>query len=729
VDTLISGNPFTVYRYAPGADSATWSLSFSYVGQGRGDYRRKTVGTFEFTGIGRGDYAPLRLLPLPRLHQLLDLQLAAMPFDALRINGEIGVSALDRNRLSDRDDSDDAGSAWTMGLQWTPSLLASKDLDLHVRYRDVASTFNAIDRINDIEFSRKWDLQSVSADRERITEGGVGWSPFAPLRVSGGLGSMERGDFSSLRLEGGIDLKRSADSALPDLRYRIEHIASDDGARDQRGRWLRQQAEASYMLGVVTPRLRFEQEHRENRDVAADSLLFTSLAFVDVRPGLLFPEFWNMSFSADAGVRLEDIPLDGELTRQSTDLLQQYEWLLRSWNSLSSSITVTVRDRKYSDAFHALGSKDIQTILTRAQARYSPFNGGVESDLLYEVSTERTSKLQRVFLNVPYGQGNYEYRGDLNGNGVQDEEEFEPTRFEGDYILLTIPTDELFPVIDLKSSLRLRLRPDRIFHEDAEAPSWQQVLRALSSETFVRIDEKSEEENTSDIYLLRFNHFLNDSTTLRGFQNIRQDLFLFERSSAFSLRLRFDQRDGFSQFALGNERSWRRERSLRMKTQLVREIGLQADAIFLDDVLRTATASSRAREIVSANLIGDLSYRPWKDVEIGFVVNTRTATDSWPIVPVQADITALSLRSVTAFPGPGRLRIEIERSTVTFNAEVDRFPFELTDGRAEGTSWVWRLNFDYRLTSFMQATLSYLGRSETERAVIHTARAEVKAFF
>ncbi|MFZ1730681.1 MAG: hypothetical protein WBQ23_05630 [Bacteroidota bacterium] len=729
VDTLISGNPATVYRYAPGADSATWALTFSFVGQGRGDYRRKTVGTFEFAGIGRGDYAPLRLLPLPRLHQLMDLQLAATPVEALRINGEIGVSALDRNRFSDRDDSDDAGSAWTMGLQWTPSLLASKDMDLHVRYRDVAPAFNAIDRVNDIEFSRKWDLQSSAPERERITEGGLAWSPLAPLRVSGGLGSMKRGDFSSLRLEGGVDLTHTADSALPDMRYRIEHIASDDGGRGQRGSWLRQQAEATYMLGIVTPRLRFEQEHRENRDAAADSLLFTSLAFVDIRPGLLFPEFWRMQFSADIGLRLEDIPLDGELARQSTDLLQQYGWSLSPWNDLSSSVTVTIRDRKYSDAFHALGSKDIQTILTRAQARYSPFNGGVQTDLLYEVSTERTSRLQRVFLNVPYGQGNYEYLGDLNNNGVQDEEEFELTRFEGDYILLTIPTDELFPVIDLKSSLRLRLRPDRILKADASAPIWQDVLRALSSETFMRIDEKSEEEKTSDIYLLRLDHFLNDSTTLRGFQNIRQDLFLFERSSEFSLRLRFDQRDGFSQFALGSERSWRRERALRMKTQLVREIGLQADAIFLDDVLRTATASSRARDIVSANLIGDLSYRPWKDVEIGFVLDSKTATDSWPVVPVQADITTLSLRSVTAFPGPGRLRIEIERSTVKFNTEVDRFPFELTDGRAEGTSWVWRLNFDYRLTSFMQATLSYLGRSETERAVIHTARAEVKAFF
>lgn len=729
VDTTIAGAPHSLYRYAPGADSATWSVGFSFVGAGRGDYRRRTVGTFEFAGIGRGEYAPLRLLPLPRLHQLVDLQLSARPSEALRLGGELGVSALDRNRFSSRDAGDDAGAAWTASLRWTPAFVRKNDVDLNLRYRDVGADFQPVDRINDIEFGRRWDIAPAAASRERLAEGSASWSPWSPLRISAGAGSLVRAAFSSFRVEGGIDLARGADSSLPDLRWRIEHIASDDdsGPGARRGRWLRQLGESAYFLPFATPRLRFEQEHRENRDNGSDSLLFTSLAFVDVRPGVRFSEFWNMTFSADVGVRIEDVPLDGAFARQSVDLLQQYGWSLRPWHDLSSAITVTVRDRRYTEAFQARGNSDLQTILTRAQLRAMPFNGGIDGELLYEVSTERSSRLQRVFLNVPWGQGNYEYRGDLNANGVQDEAEFEPTRFEGEYVLLTIPTDELFPVIDLKSSLRLRLRPERMLREGGTW--WRDALRALSGETFARVEEKSEEENTADIYLLRLDRFLDDSTTLHGFQNIRQDLFLFERSQAFSLRARFDQRTGFSQFALGSERSYRRERSLLAKTQLVPEVGLQVDVIWLDDVLRADAASARARAIRAAELRGDLSYRPWREVEIGIVVDSRTATDNLPDTPVTAEISALTLRSITTLPGPGRLRVEVERGTVNLDSDVTRVPFELTDGRAAGTSWVWRVNFDYRLTSFMQATLSYLGRSEQERAVIHTARAEVKAFF
>ncbi|NOY06144.1 MAG: hypothetical protein GXO82_05865, partial [Chlorobi bacterium] len=56
-------------------------------------------------------------------------------------------------------------------------------------------------------------------------------------------------------------------------------------------------------------------------------------------------------------------------------------------------------------------------------------------------------------------------------------------------------------------------------------------------------------------------------------------------------------------------------------------------------------------------------------------------------------------------------------------------PFELTDGKFAGKNWSWRLSGDYRITRFLQATLNYFGRSEPGNQVIHTARAEVRAFF
>jgi hypothetical protein len=54
------------------------------------------------------------------------------------------------------------------------------------------------------------------------------------------------------------------------------------------------------------------------------------------------------------------------------------------------------------------------------------------------------------------------------------------------------------------------------------------ALRAVSSEPFIRIDEKREDEKSPNVYLLKLAHFLNDSSTVRGFQNFRLDMLLRE---------------------------------------------------------------------------------------------------------------------------------------------------------------------------------------------------------
>jgi hypothetical protein len=193
--------------------------------------------------------------------------------------------------------------------------------------------------------------------------------------------------------------------------------------------------------------------------------------------------------------------------------------------------------------------------------------------------------------------------------------------------------------------------------------------------------------------------------------------------------MRFDQSRGFSQFALASERSYRRERSLRVRTQLVREIGVQGDVALVDDVVASPGAGNRARDIDGTTMEVDVSYRPYARVEVGFVFGARTATDRHPAEPLAADITSQTLRLGLTLDGPGRLRVELERSDVVLSSEAAVFPFELTEGRAEGKSWIVRANVDYRLTSYLQATMTYLGRSEGGRPFLHTMRAEVRAFF
>ncbi len=725
-DTLIDGALTVYYRYEPGADSATYSVTFSFVGAGMGEYARQSIGYYRFVGPGRGDYSPLRLLPVPELRRLADLKAAAEPLRGLKLSAEAALSEADGNRFSTLDSEDNAGAAANISGELSLKAGPLGAVDIGARYRHSSAAFNPIDRIDEIEFSRRWNTGAAARADESIREASVTWRPSEILKAGIGGGSYNRGALSSRRAEGTFAIApRSGDSALPAVSYGIEWIRSDDGA--VRGNWLRQRAAASYRLSFVEPTFRFESERRINTGGAADTLAQNSMAFLDLRPGFRTAEFWNMTLGAEFGFRDEDAYLDGALRDQSEDLIQQYSWTLRAWHDLAASAAVTIRDRRWSEDFRRTGNKDLQTILTSSQIQYSAWRRALSANLLYEVSTEKTSKLERVFLKVPFGQGNYIYAGDRNGNGIAEEYEYEPTRFDGEYVALTLPTDELFPVIDLRAGARLNVRPSLALSSSDNF--LRSLLRAVSSETYVRIEEKSSDERTSNIYMLRTSAFLNEETTIRGSQLMRQDIFLFERNADLSLRFRYEQNRGFSQYALADERSFRAERSVRLRSQPVREIGLQADLAFRRDGATSAQAGSRTRAINATAFNGDFSYRPYRSVEVGFVLGLTDATDTYPGQETEADINSLTLRAVMSFEGPGRLRVELERSDVVLSSAVSRYPFELTDGKAEGKSWVLRVNFDYRITSFLQAGAGYLGRSEGGSAFIHTARAEVRAFF
>ena len=245
----------------------------------------------------------------------------------------------------------------------------------------------------------------------------------------------------------------------------------------------------------------------------------------------------------------------------------------------------------------------------------------------------------------------------------------------------------------------------------------------------MRVDEKSTEEDLKQIYLLHFSSFQQDSTTLSGSAIFTQDVHLFEGKPDFSVRLRFNQRQGLNTLSGGVERAYARERSVRLRWQFLREIAAELDLENRDDRVSSAQASSRLRDIVGNDLRLDLSYRPEQNIQFGLALLLSNATDSYPAEPVEADINTQTVRWVLSFEGAGQLRLEGSREEVVLSGAQQLYSYELTRGRLPGKTWLWGSALDYRLTSFIQATASYDGRAEGGRAPVHTARAELRAFF
>ena len=735
-DSTINGRTYPIIAYAPGDSLALYTVTFSQVNQMPKDsagYVRVGIGQFRFAGVGVGNYLPLQFLPMPQLQRVLGLNARVALSSDFTMTGEYAASNVDVNRLSTLDDQNRSGNALTFEARYNPARMQLAgvnlgSLDLRFSERFVEKRFVSPDRYNEVEFGRKWNVESISSSDEEIREASVQYAPSGTVRWGGTYGYLSRtGEQTSNRLQTELNV---LDAGLPFVKYRLENIKSSNSVLSTQSSWLRQLGDLEYAVWGLKPGVGYENEDRSLRQDERDSLHTGSFRFTQISPRLLLPELGRLTMSGEVQFRTEDSARDGSVQRAFSSITQIYSLQLSEWKSLTSSLNLSIRNSRFTSEFKQRRNSDAEIILVRSVSRYGPFDRAVEAETYYEFSSQRSSRLERAFIRVARGSGNYRYRGDINGNTIADDDEFELTRFDGDFVSIYVPSDQLYPVVDLKTSLRLRLQPARLF--SASGSGVERLLRAISTETYVRIDEKSREPDVKQIYLMNFRRFQNDETTIAGSNQLTQDIHVFEHHPDLSFRFRFGERTGMVQLVGVNERSYQKERSVRVRSQLVREIGNQTDYANKIDRVSSTGSSLRVRDLTSDVLTTDFSYRPQRELEIGFVLGVSRIVDQ-PQSNATADINEQALRAVYALYGSGQLRGEVRREEVVLsNVVIDPFrpmPYEFTAGKAIGKSILWQLAFDCRISQNIQVTLNYSGRSEGDRPFVHLARAEARAFF
>jgi hypothetical protein len=250
---------------------------------------------YEFRGAGQGDYEPIRILPKPANHNVLDFNGRLEPIRGFELFGEWARSFNDQNRLSSLDANDDIDHAYKAGVRLKQIAIdfgfAEKGrIEAELRRRRVGADFASFNRIRPVEFGRRWNLGTATAASpgdsgglgdERIdeAEAAVYLDPVSFLRAERGM--IELGNaFVGARtlLETGIAERAG---------YQVEWIESDEGPAGIKGRWQRQKGRfVQPLFGQrLAPGIEFEKERREQKAAGTDSMTGASLAFTEIRPG------------------------------------------------------------------------------------------------------------------------------------------------------------------------------------------------------------------------------------------------------------------------------------------------------------------------------------------------------------------------------------------------------------------------------------------------------------
>ena len=680
------------------ADSADYNVIFSYIGAGNGGYRREysELGKVYYVWIGKGagDYLPVILAPLPQSQEVADIGLTYAPRKGLKAGFEAAGSRYDRNTFSGLDDGNNLGAAYKGSLT-LDSLKLPFDLGgeskfgLSLKVRSIMEDFRRLDRTEEAEYNRRWGYQDTLSPQEESYEVQGYIIPAEGLRIGGGGGTIDKGDYNSTRREASFDYTKP--EALM-MRFYGEDIRMKTA--DYSGYWRRGRFNLWRRYGIFKPGMDFIGE---DNSISGEGFRFGEYRpFIGLNSG-------GKSVRAEYTYREDEARLDGRLHPRSRLNRGRITYRALSRNS-DFTLDYTRSYRQYA----AVESTDVQSDLGRVELNAATDDGAVQLSFQHRISQTLTPRTAQIPYEVGWGEGEYVKVGG----------QFYPDP-AGNYILISRETGEFSRSSKVKSSLNFIL-DFRHVQSGGKIPPW---LGLFTTESYFSVEEESSLDDPWRLYALYLPNFRGDSTRF-GAQTIRQDVFYRKGDRNLSLRFRAADDRSLNRILVGAaEKLNRTEYSLRVRKSAGIKNSVQST--LTRAILRRWSGIGLLHYILSYSIDNRFYRRLSRSLEFNIGLIYETSEES---------VQRISARMLTVNPHFDysifqRGRISLDGSWTGVSTEAESIPYEMTAGRGAGSNYEWGAAAGYRIGNNLNLSANYRGESKVGRPVIHSGRMELRAFF
>lgn len=672
-----------------GDGDGDWDVVFENVGSGKGDYNYISLCRYEYVGSDFGSFRPIRSLPLPISHSVIDIGTEFEPVENMKISGEVATSSIDLNRLSSSDDNDNSDGAYLVKLDLTRGLVFFGsdigEVNVNAKLRHKGERFSSIGRMDDAEFLRDWGV-SEKGGGEELAEGSIVYKPIEPLEITAAYGSNVIGDSDSKRLISSI----SYHSTALNINGNSSNIRS-------LAKWNKYWGDISGKLWFLEPKTSalFEDKSGE-----------AGFRFYQIESSIGFLPLERVSFVPGIEYRYDEKSDSMGLMAYSQVKTYKLSSKIYDWQ-------IVANHREF---------EDLTGFSNNIKSDIGSVNGSIRmkiprSDLRlrYELSREQSEVLEPFYEFVGYGSGNYEYDVDRN--------EYIPS-VGGDYLKKYLPTGIFTPSIN--SDLKANLSVD---FSDLEG-NWfaMDYIRALSFDGFIR-NEGSSSKSSVEAYLLDPSDMLSNEYLLLGRFLTEGNIRIgSRRSRSLTLHRRYNKYRN-AQFTTGEEIRWANDYEIEGRLSFSK-IGnftattvLSNSARIYPDNSRTGTELKGQSLIISWNKM--LSNRFQTKMNASYLVET----DNWPEEPMIIDRTAIN-PGLTYFFDFGNLRVDFQYSRVLAGDEYNGIlPYDMAEGDFIGDNGKLSLSTNVDIATGTTINLSYDLLSRTGRLPEHTATASVRLVF
>ena len=727
------------YRYSTDPAKARFSLSFTDLGEGRGNYVPDFNGAngkvyryvAPVNGVKQGRYEPVLILVTPKKQQLIafgtDYQFNKNNF----LKTELAVSNYDVNTFSPKDGGDDQGLA--AKIQYSGLRLLNVRSELQwlntIEYEHVQQRFKPIERLRAVEFTREWGLPLVV---DPATENIMRFSSGLRNKFNHGatyqFTSYQRSD----NYKGYQNLLQHTVNSKGWVINNQFSITSFNNQFDK-GSFLRPVLDIGRrfkQLGSIQAGVRYALEQNEVRNKSNDSVTATSFSFDTYSAYLKTDESRQNKYALSFFTRSDKYPTARELVRgdRSYNVNFQAELLKNSRHQFL--LNTTYRVLKVYNEFLSSQRND-KTILGRAEYMVNEWKGFLTGSVLYDLGTGQEQRRDFTYIEVPAGQGEFTWI-DLNNDNIQQLNEFEIAVFrdQAKFIRLFVPTNEFVKANYTSLNYSLNLSP-RLLLTKSGLTGIKNFVSRLSVQSSLQKTKKSVARG--DFELSPFKYALQDTALITLNTSVLNTLSFNRYSSKWGIDISNRQNTGKALLTYGYESRQQQDWTAKLRWLFSRSFTMDVNSRLGNTALFTPSFGNRNYDIALLSTEPRISYikgtvfRVQTSYRLEKKMNQEEFGGEESLShSLHLDTKYNVLQNSTVNARVTYNNISYSRKATTDNPTVT---YIMLEGLLPGRNYLWSVDLTKRLLNNVELNFQYEGRKPGETRTIHTGRAALRALF
>ena len=741
-DSTVAGVRYdSVLVYTANADSAEYSVSFSYVGEGKGDYVISATDANgrvynwvpRINGAHQGDYAPVQLLVTPKRQQVFTLNTTYTIDSQKVLNVEVAASNTAPNLFSNINNNTHWGAATR--LHYTEVRpLGAKDTSGHhpwtltndASYEFVQDRFRAIAPYRDVEFGRNWNVPQT--DNNKPNEQLAGFTTKLENRnlglLSYAFGYYHRGAF----YDGERNVVSYAlDKKLLHLGWSLNLLDATDTF--QRSVYFRPTAFVEYriqrLLNSIAG-LKYEAEHNRITDKQTDTLRPTAFSFDIASAYLKTTDNKKTAYSLTYTLRRDQSPRGDAFHPQSHSSTVDYRVALTKWKNHLVTITGSYRDLVIDDTTFNTQTAG-KTLLGRLEYTGTWLRRVVQWQTLYEIGSGQEQKRDYTYVEVPAGQGIYNWI-DYNNDGVQQSNEFVVAVYDDQkkFIRVLTPTNEYVPIHYVNYNQTIALEPARYWNSK-KMTATQHFLSRFSDQAALQISNRLLAGQGVTAYN-PFASTLRDSNIIITSNSLSNTLYYNRTSSGWGIDYSYLHNSGKQLLTYGVEGNATTTNTVRLRWNLNPSFTFNLTGGENLRGYQSALADGRTYSVRGYNTAPSLTWLYRSVFRITGALQYDDRHNEAAYGGEHATIAGANIELRYSKPTYGVILLRTAFSQIGYNGlSTSPVTYTILDALQPGNNYTWNANWERRVSKGVELSLEYEGRKPGTGGVVHTGRMTVRA--